>query len=208
MAVVESFQEPAATPGAADIAADELVETIGRNLKRLRTRQGHSLERLARISGVSRAMLGQIEHGKSAPTIGLLSKIARALDVPLTTLITASGANGATVLRKAQSRLLISGGGAFTSRALLPFAVSRRIEFYELRLEPGCIEKTEGHPPGTTECLTVADGAVEIVTGQTVHPLCEGDSITFEADTPHTYRNKGSLPARLFLVISISELTQ
>ena len=42
---------------------------LGRNLRRLRTRQGLSLERLARLSGVSRAMLGQIELGRSAPTI-------------------------------------------------------------------------------------------------------------------------------------------
>jgi len=51
-----------------------LLITISTNLKRLRTRQGHSLERLAKLAGVSRAMLSQIETGKSVPTISLLLK--------------------------------------------------------------------------------------------------------------------------------------
>ena len=50
----------------------ELSVTVGRNLRRLRVKQGYSLERLAKQSRVSRAMLGQIETGKSVPTIGLL----------------------------------------------------------------------------------------------------------------------------------------
>jgi DNA-binding XRE family transcriptional regulator len=51
---------------------DELSIIVGSNLRRLRRRQGHSLERLAQLSGVSRAMLGQIETGK--PTINLYGR--------------------------------------------------------------------------------------------------------------------------------------
>ena len=42
-------------------AVAELPAILGHNMRRLRTRQGHSLDRLAKLSGVSRAMLGQIE---------------------------------------------------------------------------------------------------------------------------------------------------
>ncbi|MCP3398902.1 helix-turn-helix domain-containing protein [Bradyrhizobium sp. CCGB20] len=45
----------------------DLPAILGRNLRRLRTSRGHSLERLAKQSGVSRAMLGQIETGKAFP---------------------------------------------------------------------------------------------------------------------------------------------
>ena len=45
-----------------------------------------------RISpGVSRAMLGQIETGKSAPTINLLGRIAEALKVSVPSLISSPG---------------------------------------------------------------------------------------------------------------------
>jgi DNA-binding XRE family transcriptional regulator len=40
---------------------------VAANLRRLRVRRGLSLERLGQRSGVSRAMLGQIELGQSSP---------------------------------------------------------------------------------------------------------------------------------------------
>src|SRR5438552_16590882 len=67
----------------------DLAPVVGANLRRLRMRRGLSLEKLAQKSGVSRAMLGQIELGQSAPTINVLWKIARALDVTFATLIQA-----------------------------------------------------------------------------------------------------------------------
>ena len=45
---------------AADAIAD-LTPIVGANLRRLRVKRGLSLERMAKASGVSRAMLGQIE---------------------------------------------------------------------------------------------------------------------------------------------------
>ena len=63
---------PSTPPGHSSAAANEstdLAPVVGGNLRRLRTRRGLSLERLAQSSGVSRAMLGQIELGQSAPTI-------------------------------------------------------------------------------------------------------------------------------------------
>src|SRR5579859_404207 len=62
--------------------AGDLAPVVGKNLRRLRTQRGLSLERLSRASGVSRAMLGQVELGQSAPTINVLWKIARALGIP------------------------------------------------------------------------------------------------------------------------------
>src|SRR4051812_8949451 len=54
--------EQASLSAGADPTAD-LPSVLGKNLKRQRTRRGYSLERLAALSGVSRAMIGQIESG-------------------------------------------------------------------------------------------------------------------------------------------------
>src|ERR1700722_5948652 len=111
-----------------DTAVD-LPLIVGRNLRRLRIREGHSLERLAKHSGVSRAMLGQIETGKSAPTVVLLWKVATALDVPFASLI-ATGDAGTVVVRYANAKLQSSSHGQFKSRALFPVDSERRVEFY------------------------------------------------------------------------------
>ncbi|HML28970.1 MAG TPA: helix-turn-helix transcriptional regulator, partial [Hyphomicrobium sp.] len=73
-------------------APTKLSMIVGENLRQLRRKQGLSLEQLAAVSGVSRAMLGQIETGKSAPTINLLGRIAEALKVSVSGLISSPGA--------------------------------------------------------------------------------------------------------------------
>ena len=193
-----------ATPGLD--ALPDLPGILGRNLRRLRTRQGHSLERLAKVSGVSRAMLSQIENGKSTPTIGLLWKIATALGLPFATLLDSQEVRGTVVLRGDKAKILGSSDGKFTSRALFPFDGERKVEFYELRLAARHLESAEPHAPGTVENIIVASGAVEIRPGKEAPiRLEQGDAILFEADVPHSYRNLGDREAVLYLVMTYIE---
>jgi transcriptional regulator with XRE-family HTH domain len=188
--------------GTSDDVSDNLAAIVGENLRRLRTRRGLSLERLSRASGVSRAMLGQIELGQSAPTINVLWKVARALDLPFSAFTTLPGQSGTIVLRAERSKVLTSRDGRFTSRALFPDGGSRRAEFYELRLAVGTIEEAVPHPPGTVENLVVADGEIEVGLADHVHRLRRGDAIQFEADIAHSYGNVGSIEARIYLVMT------
>jgi len=194
---------PGPTPPSTQAA--DLPPGGGGNFRRLRTRRGLSLERLAQISGVSRAMLGQIELGQSAPTINVLWKIARALEVTFSALISARTQSGALVLRASESKILTSKDRSFSSRALFPFDEPRRVEFYELRLAAASIEEADAHPPGTSENLVVTAGTVEIDVAGDTHRLETGDSILFEADTPHAYRNPGRVEAVMYLLMTYAE---
>lgn len=200
----------AKAPAPAEAAAPpppeaDLSPIVGGNLRRLRTRRGLSLEKLAQLSGVSRAMLGQIELGQSAPTINILWKISRALEVTFSALIATHGSGGAHVLRASAARVLASADRRFTSRALFPYTGPRRVEFYELHLAPGATEAAVPHPPGTSENLVVAQGTVEIDVGEATHALDAGDAIAFEADGPHAYRNPGKVPAVMYLVMTYAD---
>jgi transcriptional regulator with XRE-family HTH domain len=190
-----------AAPG----APDDLTEIVGANLRRLRVQRGLSLERLSKLSGVSRGMLGQVELGQSAPTINVLWKIARALDVSFSTLISSRASGTTRVLPRASAKTLSSHDGAFTSRALFPFDAPRTVEFYELRLAPRGVERADAHPPGTSENLVVSRGTLEISVGRDAHVLGEGDAILFEADVPHTYRNPSDHEAVVYLVMTYAE---
>src|SRR5262245_39673569 len=72
--------------------ASDLTPVVGANLKRFRSERALSLEKLSKASGVSRAMLNQVELGQSTPTINVLWKIARALGLPFSALITQEAA--------------------------------------------------------------------------------------------------------------------
>ena len=192
-------------PGELAPRASDLTPVVGANLRRLRNERGLSLERLSRISGVSRAMLGQVELGQSAPTINVLWKISSALGVPFSALISARTSGGMQILRAEAAKRLTSHDGSFTSRALFPFDEPRRVEFYQLTLAPGGVEKAEAHNPGTTENLVVAAGAVEIEVAGRKEVLEAGDAIVFEADLPHVYRSRSERETIMYLVMTYAD---
>jgi transcriptional regulator with XRE-family HTH domain len=198
----------AASSPAADTAAGNALDfapIVGDNLRRLRSQRGLSLEKLAQASGVSRAMLGQIELHQSTPTINVLWKIARALNVPFSALMTREESRRTKVLPAGQAKVLRSTDGSFSSRALFPFEEPHAAEFYELRLAPHSTEEAEPHPPGTVENLIVTSGALEMRVADERHQLSAGDAIRFEADVPHQYHNPGRSEVVMYLVMTYAE---
>lgn len=181
---------------------DQMVGVIGDNLRGFRRRQGLSVDGLAQLSGTDPALLTAIEEGRHRPDIGTLWTVAKALDLSFSSLLSSGGDAGTTVIRRAEQRSLTSRDGRFTSRALFPLKGERQVEFYELRLSPGADESSDGHSSGTVENILVGRGQVEITTADGEHRLEEGDSILFEADVPHRYRNAGDGEAVLYLVMS------
>jgi transcriptional regulator with XRE-family HTH domain len=190
-----------------DLQLEAGAPDVGPNLRRIRMERGMALEALARGSGVSRAMLSQIELGRSTPTIKVLWKIARALGLPFSALLSSDTvADEVTVLRADKAKRLTSHDSRFSSRALFPTDRPRRVEFYELRLAPRGVEEAEPHPPGTMENLLVSRGTVEVKASGATHELSPGDAIQFRADMPHVYRNTGAVEAVMYLVMSYADI--
>lgn len=198
-------EKPVMAEDSARTGDDNLGLIVGWNMKRLRSRLNLSLESLAKLSGVSRAMLGQIETGRSVPTINVVWKIARAFNVPFSTLIATPDTDQVRVLPASEAKILTSITGDFSSRALFPFGTERRAEFYELRLKANGVEDAEPHALGTTENLVVVHGAMEIEVAGLVKKLGPGDAIVFQADQPHIYRNPAKEEVLAYLVMTYVE---
>jgi len=182
------------------------IPSIAETLRKLRTERNLSLDGLAKMSGVSRAMLGQIEHGHSVPTITVLWRISRALNLPFSSLLREPEHKGPSILRRSAARYLTSADGTFKSRALFSGDSSRSVEFYEVRLSPGAIEHATAHPVGTFENLVVAKGNVEVGSdSMDLAELATGDALVFRADVPHTYHNPGATETVLYMVISYNQ---
>ncbi|HEY0379818.1 MAG TPA: XRE family transcriptional regulator [Pyrinomonadaceae bacterium] len=190
----------------AERETQDLKRKVGENLGRLRKRRGLSLERLAALAGVSRAMLGQVEAGESAPTISFLWKVARGLDVRFADLLGEESAGDVVRLPADTSKVLRSSDGGFESRALFPFDKHRRAEFYELRLQGGYVERAEAHAEGTYENIVVHSGRLRLTVGAGEPvDLRAGDSVFFRADVPHVYENPGTRDAVMYLVMTYAE---
>jgi transcriptional regulator with XRE-family HTH domain len=177
---------------------------VGTNLRRLRKAQGLSLERLAELSGVSRAMLGQIETAKSVPTVSLLWRVADALGVPVTTLVATDSEPAAIVLSRGRSSVLMSSGGLYSSRSLTPANRMRATEFFEIHIAAGHRERFPAAALGTRHNLVVAKGGLVLMLGaEPPVALEEGDAVSYEASVAYAYEN-ASLSERttVYLVVA------
>jgi transcriptional regulator with XRE-family HTH domain len=171
---------------------DEINLRIAERLRRLRRAAGLSLGDLAARSGVSRAMLSQIETLKTNPTIAVLWKVSSGLGVPFSELLGSSEAPpAARLFPAARARYLYSADRHYRSRPLLGNVPGHRVELYELRLDAGAVENADPHPAGSFEQVYVTSGRLKIGVGGRSHDLGPGDALLFPADLPHRYETVG-----------------
>lgn len=194
----ERFDAPNIASNERDVAA-----IVGANLRTLRRANGYSLEKLSEISKVSRAMLGQIETGKSVPTVTVLWKIADALKVPVTRLVQIEAASPVRVLRRAHAATSFSETGRFSRRALWEPWLEASATLFEFRVEATHSETFEAGAPGQRLTLVTAVGRlwVEIQDEEPVE-LSPGDAIIFNADMTYRIENKGAETVFAYVALS------
>lgn len=159
-------------------------------LRELRRKSGWSLDHAAQRTGVSKAMLGQIERGESSPTVATLWRIATGLGVPMTALLEPEWAAGETTMFRDAAALRVQPSAEGMRRALIfPYEARFGFELYELILAPGYESISDPHEPGVVEHVTVLDGAMELLIDGAWMPLAQGQSLRFPADRRHGYRN-------------------
>jgi transcriptional regulator with XRE-family HTH domain len=198
--------QPEHQRGTADpvISGNDIENIVASNLSRLRALQHLSLDALARKSGVSRAMLAQIESSRSVPTIRVLQRVATALQVSVAAFLRNFAPQGIAVLPLHESPRLVSGNGHFSSRSLHPGG-ERRFEFHELKLDAIATEHLNTALPGTQKNLVVTHGTLEIQINEQRQLLGTGDAIFFDADQSHSYRNPANAAAVAYVVTQYPE---
>ena len=179
------------------------VPAVGDNLKRERRKQHLTLDALALASGVSKAMLSQIEANKVNPTIGTLWNVVKALNIDFDAVL--SGEHGPNkkfdVTRSENITSLKTGQSSALFKVLSPLSMADFLELHLVTLPPGCVHASQAHTSGTEEYLTVLSGTVEVRAGDNKTVLNTGDVIAFQADVEHVLANRNDLPAELYMVI-------
>ncbi|MFZ5634604.1 MAG: helix-turn-helix domain-containing protein [Bacillota bacterium] len=183
---------------------EELRIKIGKNLHRIRKEKGLSLDRVAGITGVSKAMLGQIERGESNPTVTTLWKIATGLRVSFTSFME-DETPAVSIISHEQIKPLLEDAGKYKVYPLFPFGRAKGFELFTVELEPGCRHESEAHNAGVEEYITVCRGRLDLVLGEETYTIHRGDAIRFPADRPHAYRNGAKSPTRIHMLIHYSE---
>ena len=177
---------------------------IGPVIQRLRKQKSLTLDQLAKLSGVSRSMLSQVERGQTNPTLSTVWMLAEALKTDVSELIGGrqSGVRVAIDIATASFTPQIrTEDGLCVLRILSPADRADSVEWYELRFSPGGALMSAPHAKGMREHLTVLDGEIEVVAGDERSVIAAGSTARYPADVSHEIRNIGATDARALLVV-------
>ncbi|QUJ76235.1 helix-turn-helix transcriptional regulator [Sulfitobacter albidus] len=182
-------------------SADAILTQLPARLKEARRGQGLSLDAVAKLSGVSRSMVSQIERGESSPTIATLWNLTRALQVDFAGLLDGpQAAARIEVLRNGEAPMISNLGTGCRIRILSPPEEAGRHEVYDLRIDAGGILDSAPHTRGAREHLTVIEGTARVTSGESTETLGAGDTARYAADVAHSIAAADS-PLRAFLVV-------
>ncbi|AME26929.1 helix-turn-helix domain-containing protein [Burkholderia sp. PAMC 26561] len=168
---------------------NSLERYLGTTIRELRQRHGLTIAQVCEQANISRGMLSKIENAQTSTGLDVLSRIANALGVSMSTLFRRFDVpeGGAQLVKKGEGMEVVRKG---TKRGhtyhLLAYDQGPRKNF-----EPFLItmdDESETFPvfehPGI-EFIHMLKGVIEYRHGQQTYVLHPGDTMTFEASVPH-----------------------
>lgn len=178
----------------------ELSRNLAQNLITLRKKRGLTQARLAELSGATRASIALIESGTSNPTMEVLIKLSRALQVSIDELFSAPVAE-CSLIKSSDVKTDRKKKGISVKKILPEKAGPAQID--DIELEAGSSFSGTPHVEGTREFFTCIEGNVSITVLGKTYSLNEGDVLSFPGDKPHGYKNTGRGTARGFSVVLV-----
>ena len=177
-----------------------ILDQLPTRLKKARQDKGLSLEAVAKLSGVSRSMLSQIERGESSPTIATLWNLTRALQVDFAGLLDdGSRKREIDILRANEAPSINRHGADCNIHILSPPEDVGNHEIYDIQLKTGGSLDSAAHSPGTREHITVLEGSVSLTVDGDVALLQDNDTARYPADVPH--RIEARSDAHVFMIV-------
>lgn len=167
---------------------NNLLLNISNTLKKTRAEKGLTLEETSNLTGVSKAMLGQIERAESTPTISTLWKISTGLKISFSEFLSNSQ-NENNLLNIDELDHVYESDGKMILYNVFPFNPLTGFEYFYIKLLPGAHHVSSPHKTSTEEYVVVTQGTLEIVISNNTYVLKAPSALSFKADEFHEYNN-------------------
>jgi transcriptional regulator with XRE-family HTH domain len=195
--------DDSAASGASTMVAAVSSGRLGGRVRDLRQRRGLTLEELAGLSGVSRAMISKLERGEKNPTLVVAARLAEGLGVTLSQLAGMEERREVVVVPRQRRMVMRDPETGFERQLLSPNFVGRGVEFIRNEIpENSTSGEFPPHRNGVEEHIVVERGNLRAILAGEEYLLAEGDALYFEADVPHRFDNAGEGTCSYYLVIS------
>lgn len=189
-----------------DSREKNLEAAIGHQVRELRKRQRLTGGELAAQTGLSVGMLSKIENGVTSPSLATIQALAHALRVPVVQLFSSFEEPRGAMHVKAGQALEIERAGTRAGHQyhLLGHIGSNNsgvvVEPYLITLSAESDRFPTFQHEGI-ELLYMLEGRLGYRHGAEVYDLQPGDSLLFDADSPHGPQELTELPARYLSLI-------
>lgn len=181
---------------------ESIYKQMSLTLKMLRQERGWSLDKTAKETGVSKAMLGQIEREESSPTIATLWKIASGFQTSFSSFLEDIQVDlNEPVYRAGHAKNLHPSDAKIRVMPLFPFDNQLNCEIFVIELLPTCEHLSPPHKHGVIEHVIVVEGKIDILVNGEWKSLGQGEGIRFNASQSHGYRNTTEKIARIHDII-------
>ena len=184
----------------------KLEKAIAQRIRQWRLDNGWTLEQLAKVTGLSKSYLSQLENCEKNPPITTLAKIAFGFGKNVTTLISGEEPsniqNKFTLVRAAERRPIIHRNSSvgFSYEAVTFGKQDRIMDGYVITLGPEPPHEPLVHEG--QEFAFVLEGRLEFVYDGESYTVEAGDSFYFDSDRPHSSRSLDNRPAKVLVVFS------
>lgn len=177
---------------------------IGDRVRTLRAERGLTLDGLARLADVSRAMLSRVERGESSPTAQLLVKICGGLGTSLSALFAAAEAPASGPLsRRADQPTWRDPESGYVRRNVSPPGGGSAVEVVEVEFPAGgSISFENRRVAGADQHVWVLDGVLELEVGGEAFRLEAGDCLVMRFGVPVAFRNPSARRVRYAVIVS------
>lgn len=169
---------------------------VGKQLKTIRTMKGMSQRELAKQSGVTNAMISQIEKNQVNPSIGSLKKILDAMSISMGDFFTVN-IDAEDKIFFSHEELVDIGDNVISMLLVGSKKKGRKLALLREIYPPGADTGTDFMHHEGEEGGIILRGEIEITVGNQKKILRAGDSYYFETRTPHRFRNLGKVECEL-----------
>ncbi|WP_127716377.1 helix-turn-helix domain-containing protein [Halobacteriovorax sp. HLS] len=173
------------------------ISYISRNVKALRAKRNYTQAQLAKLAGLPRTTLTNIESGEGNPSLSNIIKLANSLNVSIDLLVSAP--RPSTVLIKEDDLPKEIKGPAFITK-ILPDTI-KDLDIDRVSLKRNETFKGTPHLNGTREYMTVISGEVIVRFNGEKYHLKKNDLLAFPGDVHHSYQNPLSVDSTYMSII-------